>query len=44
MNVNEKEREALEQAKQLIKQVRARIKKGREQGLSEPVTGANNNH
>ncbi|MFC1970411.1 hypothetical protein ACFLV0_00495 [Chloroflexota bacterium] len=28
--LNEKEREALEQAKQLIEQVRARIKKGRE--------------
>jgi hypothetical protein len=30
MNVSEKEREALEQAKQLIEQVKARIKKGRE--------------
>jgi hypothetical protein len=30
MNISEKEREALEQAKQLIEQVRARIKKGLE--------------
>ena len=29
MNIDEKEREALEQAKQLIEQVRVRIKKGR---------------
>jgi len=28
MNISEKEREALEQAKQLIEQVKARIKKG----------------
>jgi hypothetical protein len=30
MNISEKEREALEKAKQLIEQVRARIKKERE--------------
>ena len=29
MNIDEKEREALEKAKQLIEQVRVRIKKGR---------------
>jgi len=28
MNISEKEREALEQAKQLIEQVKARFKKG----------------
>jgi len=38
MNVSEKEREALEQAKQLIEQVKARIRKGASK-VSQAVAG-----